>query len=149
MATAVTTTFAKFKIEVGDGETPTEGFTAVCGLTSKGLQGSADVVTSEVPDCADEDLPSWQEKDVKSIGMTLSGSGMWSTVNHTLLMDWFLAGTKKNVKVTYMDAAVGAPEFIMGPAVLTQLNNAVEKGGRLSADITLEFTAKPTVTDQA
>lgn len=149
MATATTTTFSKFKILIGDGATPTEVFTAICGLTSKGLQGSADVVTSEVPDCADEDLPSWQEKDVKSVGMQLSGSGMWAKESHEMLLSWFLAGTKKNVKVQYADAATGDTEYLAAPAVLTQMNNAVEKGGRLSADLTFEFTRKPTLTDKA
>ena len=149
MATATTSTFASFKILVGDGATPTEVFTAICGLTSKGISGSADVVTSEVPDCSDEDLPSWQEKDVKSISMSLSGSGMWSTENHAILMDWFLSGAKKNCKVQYATAATGSPEYLAGPCVLASLNNAVEKGGRISAEITLEFSAKPTVTDKA
>lgn len=149
MATASTTTFANFKILIGDGATPTEVFTPVCGLTSKGLQGSADVVTSEVPDCANEDLPSWQEKDVKSVGAQISGSGMWAKESHEMLMAWFLSGTKKNVKIQYADAATGDTEYLAAPAVLSQLNHAVEKGGRLSADITLEFTRKPTVTDKA
>lgn len=144
---ATTTTFAKFKILLGDGATPTEAFAPICGLTSRGLQGSSDVVTSEVPDCADEDLPSWQEKDVKSISMSLSGSGMWSQEAHGTLMDWFLSGARKNVKVQYVDADTGDPEFLAGPCVLTQLNNAVDKGGRVSAEISLEFAAKPTVTD--
>lgn len=147
MATATTSTFAKFKILLGDGATPTESFAPICGLTSKGLQGSSDVVTSEVPDCANEDLPSWQEKDVKSISMQLSGSGMWSKESHATLIEWFMSAEKKNVKVQYADAESGDPEYLSGPCVLTQLNNAVEKGGRLSADITLEFAAKPTVTD--
>lgn len=149
MATATTGTFAQFKILIGDGATPTEAFAPICGLTSRGLNGSADVVTSEVPDCADEDLPSWQEKDVKSISMSLSGSGMWSQESHGILMDWFLSAAKKNIKVQYANANSGDPEFLAGPAVLTQLNNAAEKGGRISADITIEFTAKPTVTDKA
>lgn len=149
MATATTGTFNQFKILIGDGATPTEVFTPICGLTSRGLTGSADVVTSEVPDCTDEDLPSWQEKDVKSIGMSLSGSGMWSQESHEMLLRWFLTGAKKNIRVQYANADTGDVEFVNGPAVLTQLNNAAEKGGRISAEISLEFTAKPTTTDKA
>ena len=147
MATATTGTFNQFKILIGDGATPTEVFTPICGLTSRGLTGSADVVTSEVPDCTNEDLPSWQEKDVKSIGMSLSGSGMWAQESHELLLQWFLTGAKKNIKVQYANADTGDVEFLAGPAVITQLNNAAEKGGRISAEISLEFTAKPTTAD--
>lgn len=147
MATATTGTFNQFKILIGDGATPTEVFTPICGLTSRGLTGSADVVTSEVPDCTNEDLPSWQEKDVKSIGMSLSGSGMWAQESHEMLLQWFLTGAKKNIKVQYANADTGDVEFLAGPAVITQLNNAAEKGGRISAEISLEFTAKPTTAD--
>lgn len=147
MANATTGTFAQFKILVGDGATPTEAFSAVCGLTSRGLNGSSDVVTSEVPDCSDDDLPSWQEKDVKSIGMSLSGSGMWAQESHELLMAWFMSGARKNVRVQYANADTGDTELIQAPAVLTQLNHAAEKGGRISAEITIEFAAKPTLTD--
>lgn len=149
MTVATTTMFGKFKILLGDGATPTEVFAPICGLTSKGVNGNSDVVTSEVPDCADEDLPSWQEKDVKSIGMSISGSGMWAKESHGTLWDWFMSGAKKNIKIQFQDAASGDPEYFAGPAVLTSLNNAVEKGGRVSAEIALEFTAKPTVTDKA
>lgn len=146
MATATTASYSKFKILIGDGADP-EVFSAICGLTSKGLNGSADVVTTEVPDCSDEDLPSWQEKDVKSISLSMSGSGVWSKENHAILLDWFLSGAKKNVQVQYVDAAASSPEFLEGPCVLTQLNNAAEKGGRMTAEITLDFAQKPTVTD--
>ena len=147
MNAAVTTTFAKFKILLGDGATPTEAFAPICGLTSKGIDFSADTVTSEVPDCADEDLPSFQEKDIKSVSISLSGSGMWSTSNHAVLVDWFMSAAKKNIKVEYSDATSGSPKTLAGPAVLTKLGNQVDKGGRVQADIAIEFTAKPTITD--
>lgn len=149
MATATTGSFSQFKILLGDGATPTELFNPVCGLTSRGLSGSADVSTSEVPDCANEDLPSWQEKDVKSIGASLSGSGMWSKEAHQQLMAWFLSGARKNVKVQYANTTVGDIEYLSGPAVLTQLNHAAEKGGRITAEISIEFAQKPTTSNKA
>lgn len=149
MATATTSTFAKFKILIGDGVTPTEGFTAICGLTSKGVQYNSDVVTTEVPDCADEDLPSWMEKDVKAIGISISGSGVWSREDHGRMVDWFMSGAKKNVRIEYADANTGDPRTMTGPAVLASMNNAVEKGARISSEITIEFARKPTIVDAA
>lgn len=149
MATATTTTFGKFKILLGDGATPTEAFSAICGLTSKGIQYSSDVVTAEVPDCADEDLPSWQEKDVKSISASISGSGVWSKQSHGLLIDWFFSAARKNIKIEYSDANTGEPKTLAGPAVLTSLSNQVEKGDRVKAEISIEFAQKPTITDAA
>lgn len=146
MASATTTTFAKFKILIGDGAEP-EAFAPICGLTSKGIQYTTDVVTSEVPDCSNEDLPSWQEKDVKSISISISGSGMWSKESHGTMVDWFMSAAKKNVRIEYADADSGDPKTLTGPAVLTSLGNSVEKGGRVSADVAIEFAAKPTVVD--
>jgi len=147
MATGTSSSFGNFKIEIGDGATPTEAFTFICGLTSKGIDMSSDVVTSEVPDCFSEDLPSWQEKDVKSITATLSGSGMWTAQAHETLLQWWLTAAKKNVKVSWMLAATGDVKTMTGPAVLTKLGQTVAKGERLSADISIEFAAKPTTTD--
>lgn len=147
MATGTTSTFGNFKIEVGDGATPTEAFTFICGLTSRGINMASDVTTSEVPDCSNEDLPSWQEKDVKSLSATLSGSGMWTREAHETLFQWWFTGAKKNVKVSWMNAATGDVKTLTGPCVLTQLGETVAKGERLSAEISLEFSAKPTTTD--
>lgn len=146
MANGTTSTFGNFKIEVGNGASP-EVFTFLCGLTSKGLNMASDVVTSEVPDCSDEDLPSWQEKDVKSISATISGSGMWTKEAHETLFQWWYTGAKKNVKLSWMVAASGDVKTITGPCVLASLGQTVEKGNRLTADISLEFSAKPTTTD--
>lgn len=147
MASGTTSTFGNFKVEVGDGATPTEAFAFLCGLTSKGLNMSSDVVTSEVPDCSNEDLPSWQEKDIKSISATISGSGMWTSEAHETMFQWWFTGAKKNVKVSWMVAETGDVKTLTGPCVLTSLGQAVDKGNRLSAEISLEFSAKPTTTD--
>lgn len=148
MAQATTSTFGKFMVLVGDGATP-EVFTAICGLTSKGLDISADVQTSEVPDCSDEDAVSWQEQDVKSVGASISGSGVYAMEAHKMLMDWALSGAQKNVKVMWGNAEVGDPSYVQGPCVLSKLGQSVQKGQRLSADITLNFALKPAVTAKA
>lgn len=149
MASGTTSTFGQFKIEIGDGATPTEAFSFICGMTSKGLDMQSDVTTSETPDCSNEDLPAWQEKDIKSIGATISGSGKWTKEVHEVLFQWWYTAAKKNVKVSWMQAATGDVKTLTGPAVLSKLGQAVEKGGRLEADISIEFAAKPTTTDAA
>lgn len=148
MAQALTGTFGQFIIEIGDGATPTEEFTPICGLTSKGINFSAETVTSEVPDCDDEDLPSWMEKDVKAVGASISGSGMWAKQSHETMMQWILNGTKKNVKVRY-PATAGDVGSLTGPAVCTALGHAAEKGGRITCEISIEFSAKPVLADAA
>lgn len=148
MAQALTGTFGQFVVSIGDGATPTEAFTPICGLTSKGIQFNSETVTSEVPDCADEDLPSWMEKDVKAVGASITGSGMWSKQSHEAMIQWILAGTKKNVRVSY-PATTGDVGTLTGPAVCTALGHAVEKGGRITCEISIEFSAKPVLADAA
>ena len=147
--TAITTTpFQNLQLLVGDGATPTENFGIVIGLTSKNVDWSADTVTSEVPDATDESLVSFQEKDVKSVGASLSGGGKWAKQNHGFMLNWIRTGVQKNIKVRYIDAASGEPEYIAGPAVLTKLSHDVEKGGRVSADVSIEFARTPTITNK-
>lgn len=149
MARATTSTFGEFKILLGDGATPTEAFTAICGLTSKGIQYNSDVTETEAPDCDDEDLPAYKEKGIKAQDITLSGSGMWTAESHEALFQWWKTGAAKNIKVQYSVADSGDVEFVAGPAILVSMGNTVEKGGRLKAELSFAFTQMPTTTDQA
>jgi len=146
MTRATTSTFGQFKILLGNGGSPTETFAPICGLTSKGIQYQTDTTEVEVPDCTDEDLPSYKEAGAKAYSVSISGSGMWAAQAHGDLIDWWKSGTPKNIKIQYSEALTGDTEFVAGPAILTSVGNTVEKGGRLSADIAIMFTAMPTFT---
>jgi hypothetical protein len=149
MARATTSTFGQFKILLGDGETPVEGFEPICGLTSKGINYETETATSQVPDCDDEDLPAYSEESPTSYKVSISGSGMWTAESHGILLDWWKTGAAKNVKVQYANAAPGTVEFVSGPAIIKGPNGNVDKGGRMSSEITLVFTEMPTFTNAA
>lgn len=149
MAKATTSTFGNFKLLIGDGATPTEAFAAICGLTSKGINFSSDTTDVEVPDCTDEDLPAYKEKGIKAQEITLTGSGMWAAEHHGDMINWWKSGIAKNAKVQYVDAVNGDPEFINGPLLLISIGNTVEKGGRLSAELSFAFASMPTFVDAA
>lgn len=147
MAQATSSPFKDFILRV---ETDTPGtYAPICGLTSRGVTGSADVSTVEVPDCADEGLPAWQEKDVKSIGASVKGAGMWTAESHDMLWDWFFSAAPKNCQLEWAKAPTGAQYRWQGPMVLTNIDNSVARGERLAADISLDFTQKPTITVKA
>lgn len=146
MAQAQSTTFAKFKILVGDGADP-EVFSLICGLTSKGIDWSTSTQTTEAPDCADEDLPSWQEIGITSVGAAISGDGLWSAQSHGLLLNWIADGESKNVQIRYDDAAGGDPLYAQGPAVCTSLSDKVQKGQKLTRSVAFAFTQKPILTN--
>ncbi len=143
MARPTTEKFSEFQILVGDGGSP-ETFAVVCGLTSKGIQRSANVNSVVVPDCESEDAPAFEEKAVNSLSISVSGSGVWAAENHGTFMAWFYSGLPKNIRVRNVQADSGDTEYEEGPALLTQLNNSVERGQKVTAEISIEFDGQPT-----
>lgn len=144
MAAGTGSTFAALKILIGDGESPTEGFTPLCGVTQKDITYSSDTVETKMPDCNNEDLPSFKEVDVEAVGITISCSGKWTVQAHGTLIDWATTAAKKNIKVQYVDAANGDIEFINGPAILANLSHSVSKGGKIDGSFELMFSRTPT-----
>lgn len=146
MTAATTLKYSEFKILLGDGATPTEVFTPICGLTTKGFNYTTDTSSTNVPDCTDEDLPSFAEKDIISFSAQLSGSGVATRQSLGKMQAWIESGTRKNVKVNFADAPNGDPEIYTGPAILSALNITANKGERVNVDITIDFAVKPSVT---
>lgn len=133
MAQATTLRFSKFLILVGDGATPVEDFAAPCGLTSRGFNRTAETNDTNVPDCADEDAPSWLERDVVSLSATLSGSGVLAEESVDIWDEWFESGAARNVRVTTGEGS-GLRTW-SGAARLTTFNISGERGSRVTAEI--------------
>jgi predicted secreted protein len=146
MAQPTTSTFKEFAIHLGNGATPTEVFTFICGLTSKGLSINNNTSTTPVPDCDDEDLPAFEEADVSSQAVTISGSGIFARENQKTLLDWAMDGSKKNIRVYPGRSAAGDVEYYQGPAILTSLEINGERGQRVQASLSISFARKPTET---
>lgn len=149
MAQGTGSTFGNFKILIGDGATPTEAFAPICGVTSKGVSYSTETVETDIPDCADEDLPSFKNVGVKSIGCSMQCSGVWTAESHETLLQWWKSSTPKNVKIQYASATTGDVEYLAAPAVLANLEHNAEKGDYLKGSFSLMFTEMPTFTDAA
>lgn len=144
MTYADTAKFSQTAVEV---ETDTPGtYAIICGITTRGVDRTSNMNSNEVPDCDDEDLPNEVQKDVQSQEVTISGSGLWSSQSHGTMMDWWYSGQSKNVRIHHVKAAVGDTEYETGPAYLTKLSNAVTKGQRTTADVSIEFDGIPTRT---
>lgn len=144
MTQPTTSTFKEFAIHLGNGATPTEVFTFICGLTSKGLSINNNTSTTPVPSCADEDLPAFEEVDVVSQAVTISGSGIFTRENQKTLLDWAMDGTRKNIRVYPGKAAAGDVEYFAGPAILTSLELSGERGNKVQASLSISFALKPT-----
>ena len=99
MAKPTTFRFGELLIEVGDGASP-EVFTAPCGLTSKGFNGTADTSDTSVPDCDDPDAPAWKERAVTALSRDISGDGVLASEYKVTWDTWFSSGLTKNVRIT-------------------------------------------------
>jgi len=146
MAQPTTSTFKEFAIHVGNGAAPTEVFAFICGLTSKGLSISNNTSTTPVPDCADEDLPAFEEVAIASQSVSVSGSGIFTVEDQKEMLEWAMDGTVKNIRVYPGKSAVGDVNYYAGPAILSSLEITGERGTKVQASMTINFTTKPTQT---
>lgn len=146
MAKAVTEKFEQMTLEV---ETSTPGtYAIICGMVDVEVTRTANVDTSQVPDCADESLPHHVERSVSGIEVTVSASGVWAQSSHEMIQAWFYSGATKNIRLGHQNASVGDTQYETGPALLTNLSNARAKGTKVTASINLEFDGTPTRTDK-
>ncbi|MCG7507061.1 phage tail tube protein [Mesorhizobium retamae] len=148
MAKAVTEKFEELILDIETA--PGSGIYApVCGLIDCTITRTANVDTAEVPDCADESLPLSVERQVRSIEVTVSGTGVWARESQDMLKQWFYSSATKNIRVRDTAAASGDAEIESGPALLTTLTNTRTKGQKVSCEIELAFDGQPTLTDKA
>jgi len=75
MAQPVTVRFGKFKILLGDGDSPEE-FVAPCGFTSKSLTLTKNLTEVNIPDCDNPDAVAWTGRDAESLSASVSGEGV-------------------------------------------------------------------------
>lgn len=141
----VKATTAKFEELVLEVETTPGGgnYARLCGLVGVEVSRSASLDSTEIPDCADESLPLSVEKQVRSIEVGVSGSGVWAQESHGTMMDWFYSSATKNVRIGNLNAAVGETEYETGAAFLTTLSNSRVKGGKVTASIEIAFDGTP------
>lgn len=142
MAKAVTEKFEQMVLEV-ETAPGADTYARVCGLIDVEVSRTANLDTAEVPDCDDESLPLDVENQVRSIEVSVSGSGVWAQQSHGTITDWFYSGAPLNVRVGNLNALAGQTEYETGPALLTSLSNARTKGQKVSAAIEIKFDGTP------
>jgi hypothetical protein len=150
MAIAPTADFDELVLEV-EFEPGSGTYAKVCGLTDFTINRTNQTDSTEVPDCADESLPYYLKRAVRSQDFGISATGVWSLSSHANMHEWFMAGSTLNVRITHAVAtasgAAGDPETETIPMLLQSLNNARTKGQVVSAEITLEQNGSPTIVD--
>ena len=140
MAEATTEKFAEMVFEI---ETAPNTFARICGLKDATINRSASLDTEEVPDCDDETLPYSLKKEVRSINITVTATGVWAQESSHTLLEWFYSSAAKKARLGHLNAKSGETEYEQGPMFLTGYNNARTKGKVVTADLTFEFDGTP------
>lgn len=141
MANAITEKYEELVLELStDGGTT---WARICGLIDVEITRTSNIDTSETPDCDDESLPLSVERQVRSIEVSASGTGVWAQQSHQSLMDWFYSSSTQDVRLGNLNAASGDTEYETGKAILASLSNSRTKGQKVSASIEIQFDGTP------
>lgn len=154
MAKAVEAKFHELVLEIEDDPVGSPGvYKNICGMVDVSVTRSASLDTTETPDCADESLPLSVSKSVRSVEVSISGTGVWALSSNKMMSDWFYSTSPLNVRIrnakVEADGASGDPYVESGPALLTELSNDRTKGKTVSASIKIDFDGTPTVATKA
>ncbi|WP_131193719.1 phage tail tube protein [Lichenihabitans psoromatis] len=138
MAIPKTLPFSAFQVLIGDGATP-EAFVSPCGFMQRSLEFKATATESMVPDCDDEDAPSWPVRDISSISATVSGQGFMSVGAAALWREWKMTGGKRNVRVGPANQTLAnGGGYYSGVAVVTSWKGDVTKGERVKLNVQID-----------
>lgn len=147
MALAVTAKYDQLTLEV---ETDTPGtYAKICGMKDFSIEGNLSLDEDEVPDCADESLPNSVVVSPRAVTVTVSGTGVWAQSSHDMMLKWQRLAQRKNIRITYGNAAVGDVSTETGPAYMPKLVNARTKGKVVSAQVEFRFDGVPVTVDKA
>ena len=144
MALAQTFRFSGYRVLIGDGADP-EAFAAPCGFTERSISFNRELSDTNVPDCADEDAPSWLERDVTSMSATIGGTGV---LEATALPTWLglletTASFNARVELWREGAKVG---HWQGAFQLESFETSGTKGERVTVTVSLQSDGAVTYT---
>lgn len=148
MAQARTIRFGEASILLGDGATPTEVFTAICGFTQLNQNMQINTEDTEVPDCDDPDAMVWVETDVRSQQMQLQGQGVLDRGALVIWEGWLLdeAGQPKNVRWLWDLPSADGGGYYQAPGILTAFEVTGQRGQKYNINVTITLSGKPTFT---
>jgi len=149
MAKPKTAAWYKMLIQVGDGGSP-EVFSAPCGLTTRGINFSAETSDTTVPDCDNPSLPSWTERVARALSGSISGSGVLALDAHDVWRDWFMTGEARNCRLKLDVPAADGGGHYAGRFILTTFNlGASEDDGKISVEVELQSDGEITWVDES
>lgn len=140
MTQATTLRFGKGILYLGDAGTPTEVFTAICGITSIEMSLDKDINSIVIPDCADPDATAWNGTEVASQSWSMSASGVLAKESYAEIEEAGLSSLARNLKfrLVGIGSGSGTPDRMYTGAGHLTVSISGERGGRweVSIDIT-------------
>lgn len=106
MAQPPTFTFGDVIVQVATSSAAST-FITICGRKKKSLKLSKETNTTEVPDCVDPDLPSWQIADVMSLSSEFEISGTTAKESLKPVVDLWNTTEPRKVRCRYVGGGSG------------------------------------------
>lgn len=113
-------------------------FAALCGLTTKGINFSAETSDWTVDDCEDLDAPVWTQRVVDALSATVSGSGVLAMEDLATYRDWFASGEAREVRVKLDIPGASDGGYWSGTFVLSSFNVTGERRTRVACEMELQ-----------
>lgn len=144
MAQATTFSFAKMKILIGDGASPTETFSAFCGMNARSLKESKSFSEIDIPDCSDEDAIAAVGREVKSTDWSISGEGVLADEAIDVIEEFWSDATSRNLQIILYDSG-GTPRVTKsGAGHLSTKDWSANRGEKVT--MTVEIVADGALT---
>lgn len=135
MAAPTTARFGKFRVLLGDGDSP-EVFAAPCGFTSKSLVLSKNLTDVNLPDCDDPDAPAWVGRDVESLTASITGEGVMAAESAP---DWMAAYESVDSVSVKVEIEFPLVTYIYtGKMHIATMTLGAEQGGRVTNNIEMQ-----------
>lgn len=148
MATGNQTT--RLIIQLGDGATPTEGFTHTCGANTFGVTLTNNLGENTALDCSNPlDAPAAIVRHLESQDTSVSISGMVTTEAWPTWKGWADGGAEKNIKIFLDESLADNGGYWILPAFLQTLELGKESSGKVTFSATISGAGQRVWTDAA
>ena len=136
-------------IQLGNGATP-EVFAASATInTSRAIDFSTAVSTTEVPDAANPTLPAATVRAAKALDSKITGAGVADATSILAWAQWWATGGAKNIKAVLNLTGAQGGFTVSGSYFLTAFNLTGVAREKSTFTATLEQQTTPTITANA
>lgn len=135
MAEATSIKFSKFRVLLGDGESP-ETFSAPCGFNQRSLNRTKELTEIELVDCDDDDAAAWVGREVKSLSWSITGEGVLPQESVRLWENFFNSSSSLNVRLELLYPSETI--FYEGRAHLGNYTIGANRGEKVTKNIDLQ-----------